>query len=126
MAWLSSFLVGAGLSQRRARQIMIGLVLVALIIGLWIAKLIYDRRVIAAHDAGNVAAQAQADRAADGAAATRRRADDSRLQAEAATLERITNNEVDAQDLLAARRAYYDCVRLQQQARAADRFTPAC
>lgn len=75
------------------------------------------------NDDGQAVATAQADRAADAAAATRRRADDARLSAEADALERITEN---AADPLAARRAYHVCVRLQQQARAAGRLTPAC
>ncbi|RSU57214.1 hypothetical protein [Sphingobium yanoikuyae] len=125
MAWLTSFLVSAGLSDRRARQLAIGLVLILLIIGVWIAKLIYDRRVIANHEAGSAAVQAQADRAADAAAATVRRTDDARLQAEAEALEKVTENAIKS-DIGAARRAYYDCVRLQQQARSAGRLAPAC
>ncbi len=125
MAWLSSFLIGAGLSERRAKQLAIGLVLVLLVVGLWIAKLLYDRRVIAAHNAGTAAVQAQADRAADAAAATTRRTDDARLQAEAAALEKVTHDAIKT-NIAAARRAYYDCVRLQQQARSAGRLAPAC
>jgi hypothetical protein len=74
-------------------------------------------------DDGQAVATVQADRAADAAAATRRRSDDARLAEEAAALERITENEADP---VAARRAYLVCVRLQQQARAAGNLTPAC
>ncbi|WP_303763476.1 hypothetical protein [Sphingobium yanoikuyae] len=125
MAWLTSFLAGAGLSERRARQLAIGLVLVLLILGLWVAKLLYDRRVIAAHDAGSAAVQARADRAADAAAAATRRTDDARLKAEADALQKVTDNAIKS-DIGAARRAYYDCARLQQQARSAGRLAPAC
>lgn len=125
MAWLTAFLAANGLSQRRARQLSIGLLILIGIAALWALVAWRDARLVAAHDAGKVATTAQADRAADAAAATRRRADDTRLQAEAAALEKVTT-DVPSSDPRAARRAYYDCVRVQQQARDAGRLTPAC
>jgi C4-dicarboxylate-specific signal transduction histidine kinase len=126
MGWIASWFVTAGLSQRRARQLAFGLLALLLLIGLWLGKLLYDRALITRHDAVAAAVQATADRAADASAATRRRTDDARLEAEADALERITDNEMVAADPLAARRRFYDCVRLQQQARAAGHLTPAC
>lgn len=123
MGRLVTWLIASGLPERRARQLAIGLLVLCLIVALFIGKLLYDRALIARHQASDVAIQAQADRAADTAAATQRRTDDARLSAEADALERITEN---AADPLAARRAYHLCVRLQQQARASGRLTPAC
>ncbi|EQB32027.1 hypothetical protein [Sphingobium ummariense] len=124
---IAAWFMSAGLPQRRARQLAVGLLIIAAILLLWLGKALYDRAVIRRHETGQAAATAQADRAADAKAATQRRADDARLEAEADALERITDNEVDATvDPLAARRAYYSCVRLQQQARARGDVTPAC
>lgn len=126
---IAAWLAGAGLSQRTARQIAITILIAIAIVALWIALAWRDARMVAAHDAGKAAAQAQADRAADAGAATRRRADDARLEAEADALERITENVSTAQiplDPRDQRRAYYACIRVQQQARAAGRLAPAC
>lgn len=126
MAWIVAWFASAGLSERRARQMAIGLIAVLVVAALLLGKLAYDRALIARHDSAATADQLRADRAADAEAATRRRADDARLEAEADALERITDNEMVAADPLAARRLYYDCIRLQQQARAAGQLTPAC
>lgn len=126
MAWIVAWFASAGLSERRARQMAIGLIAVLIVAALLLGKLAYDRALIARHDSAATADQLRADRAADAKAATRRRADDARLEAEAGALERITDNEMVAADPLAARRLYYDCIRLQQQARAAGQLTPAC
>lgn len=129
MGWIASFFIRAGLPVRRARQLAIGLLIALAIAGLWIAKLAYDRRVIATHDAASAVTQSRADRAADAQAATRRRTDDARLEAEADALEKVTEDAMHdaiSADPRAQRRAYYDCIRLQQQARAGGHLTPAC
>lgn len=123
---IAAWFMSAGLAERRARQLAVGLLIILAIVLLWLGKTLYDRAVIRRHETGQATATAQADRAADAQAATQRRTDDSRLEAEADALERITANEVDATDPMAARRAYYACVRLQQQARARGDITPAC
>jgi hypothetical protein len=129
MGWIAAFFIRAGLPARRARQLAIGLLIMLAMVGLLIGKLAYDRRVVANYDARTVAVQARADRAADATAATRRRSDDARLEAEADALEKVTedatHNAISA-DPRAQRRAYYDCIRLQQQARAAGHLTPTC
>ena len=125
LAPVISFFVSAGLSQRRARQLAVGLICLLVLLALWLAKLAYDRSVISRHDAGQAAATAQADRAADAQAATQRRADDTRLSAEAAALEKVTEN-VSSADPRTARRAYYECIRVQQAARKLGGITPAC
>ena len=125
LAPVISFFVSAGLSERRSRRLAIGLIALLVLLGLWLAKLAYDRSVISRHDAGQVAATAQADRAADAQAATQRRADDTRLSAEADALEKVTEN-VSSADPRTARRAYYECIRVQQAARELGGLTPAC
>lgn len=122
---ITGFLVSAGLSERRARQLAVGLVILLVLLALWIAKLIYDRTLIAQHDANQAIETVTADRAADAQAATERRTDDARLEAEADALEKVTEN-VSINDPRAARRAFYECVRLQQEARKLGRLTPAC
>lgn len=122
-ALLARIAAAIGLPGRLGRVLLILLMTLLLIGGLWLVVVRHDRALIARHEAAGAAVQAQADRAADAVAATRRRDDDARLEAEADALERTTT---DATDTLAARRAYYDCIRLQQQARAAGRLTPAC
>lgn len=122
-AWLAS----AGLPPRMSRWVAIGVLVAVLMVGLWAALSWRDSRLVARHEADAVAAQARADRAADADAATRRRSDDARLEAEADALERITENvSIDPRDPRAQRRAYYECIRVQQQARAAGRLAPAC
>ena len=125
MGVLVTWLVSAGLSERWARKAAIALLIAAAILLLWLGKLAYDRALVTRHDATQAAETATADRAADAKAATQRRADDARLQAEAAELEKVTHNAAST-DPLGPRRAYYDCVRLQQQARELGRLTPAC
>lgn len=90
---------------------------------LWGLKALYDHNVIAAHDARQEAATTKADRAADANAATERRADDNRLQSEAAELGKVTNDAQNDRDRRVARQR---CIRLQQSARAAGRQSPAC
>ncbi|MFB0874589.1 MULTISPECIES: hypothetical protein [unclassified Sphingobium] len=124
MGWLVALLARSGLPQRHARVIAIGVLVATLMLALWLALAIRDRRVIARHEAGAAVAQARADRAADAQAATRRRSDDARLEAEADALEKVTDNAID--DPRGARRAYYECLRVQQQARRAGHLTPAC
>lgn len=128
MSWLVAFLVRSGLPQRHARWLAIGVLIAALMLALWLALTIRDRRMIARHEAGAAVAQARADRAADAKAATRRRSDDARLEAEADALEKVTDNAID--DPRGARRAYYECIRVQQQARSSGgsggHLTPAC
>ncbi len=124
---LAPLLAGIGVPTRIARILTIGALVLLAVGALWAALAIHDARTIARHEAGNALDQARADRAADAGAATRRRTDDARLEAEAKALERIADNEMDAKaDPMAARRAYYACIRVQQQARAAGRFAPAC
>jgi hypothetical protein len=123
---LAQLFAGIGVPARMTRLLAIGALVVLAFVALWIALSIHDRRVVAEHEAAAAAEATTADRAADAQAATRRRTDDARLEAEADALEEVTENEMDAADPLAARRAYYDCVRVQQQARAAGRLSPAC
>lgn len=122
---IAAHFVSAGLSERRARQLSIGLIIMVGLLALWLAKLAYDRSLISHHDASQAAETARADRVADAKAATQRRTDDARLEAEADALEKVTEN-VSIADPRAARRAYYECVRMQQSARELGRLTPAC
>lgn len=125
LAPIARLLVTAGLSEKRARQLAIGLLILLAIVGIWIVKAAYDAALIDRHDAGRALETERADRAADAQAATLRRADDARLEAEADALEKVTENASIA-DPRAARRAFYECVRLQQAARELGRLTPAC
>ncbi|MGE4321731.1 MAG: hypothetical protein AB7E60_01725 [Sphingobium sp.] len=121
---LAQLLAAGGLTGQRSRWLAVGVIIAIAIVALWVALTLHDRRVIARHDADAAVAGARADRAADAAAAATRRSDDARLQAEADALEKVTDNALA--DPLAARSAYYACIRMQQQARAAGHITPAC
>lgn len=100
--------------------LVLGLLVLA---ALWGGKCVYDRKVIATHDARQTAATAVADKHADDHAADQRRVDDARLTNESTELQRSTNN---AQTNLDRRLAFQRCLRLQQSARAAKRQPPAC
>lgn len=124
MGWIASLLAAQGLPDRWARRIAIGFVIALVIIALWIGKIAWERSVIARHDGAVALDQARDDRAADAGAATARRSDDARIAHEKSALEKVTAHAPD--DAGAARRAYYECVRLQQQARRDGRVPPAC
>ncbi|HEX7821063.1 MAG TPA: hypothetical protein VF463_10640 [Sphingobium sp.] len=122
---IARFLIAQGMPERRARQLAIGVLIVAVLIALWGAKRAYDGSVIERHDRGQAVEVERADRAADAGAAVQRRTDDARLHAEVAALEKVTDN-ASLHDPVAARRAYYQCVRVQQDARKLGRLTPPC
>lgn len=124
MGWIASFLAANGLPDRWARGIAIGFLIALVIMALWIGKIAWERSVIARHDNAVALEQAREDRAADAGAAAARRRDDARLATEKSALEKVTAHASD--DAGAARRAYYECVRLQQQARRDGRVPPAC
>jgi hypothetical protein len=125
IAALARFAVSLGVPQSLARIAAILTVILVVVAALLLAKAAYDSRLIAGHDTAVAAQDATDARIADGNAATRRRSDDARLDAEADALQKVTDN-APAADPLAARRAYYDCIRVQQDARAAGKLTPAC
>lgn len=124
MTWIATLALRLGIPERAARIALIALAVAILIAALGIAKCRYDRTLISGHDAARDVSLAEGARAADGNAAETRRADDARLSTESVQL-----NEVIAHAPLApvsdARRAYYDCLRLQQAARASGRPAPA-
>jgi hypothetical protein len=87
-------------------------------------KALYDHSVIKSHDAKQDAANSKADRKADTKAADQRRVDDARVTTETQEV----NNAISQAKRSGAdpRAAYYECVRLQQSARAAKRVVPTC
>lgn len=115
-----SFLVGlalkVGVPQRFAKVAVIVSLFVLAVGAFALLKSCYDSSVIEEHDAERTAEIAKADLKATEKAGEERRADDSRAVAEGQQIkEAITNagpNPIDR------RRAYYDCVKLQQAARA--------
>jgi hypothetical protein len=116
--WLARLGLPAGVGW--AAALLAGLLLLAL------ATCARDRRLIANHDALRDAALAEAARAADARAATARRADDGRLANETTQLNEVLAHAPSADPPSAARRAFYECVRMQQAARAAGAPAPAC
>jgi uncharacterized protein YpuA (DUF1002 family) len=109
-------ILGRVIGPKASKAIVIaGLVLAALAL-FFIAKGLYDRSLIEGHTAEQRAEAAEADLKATEKAGEERRVDDSRLAAEGQQIkEAITNAGPSQAD---RRRAYYDCVKLQQSARA--------
>ncbi|HWL47765.1 MAG TPA: hypothetical protein VNQ31_08620 [Sphingomonadaceae bacterium] len=121
--WLARVERTLGAAGGVAAAVAVALVVAALLV---LATRARDRRLIASHDALRDAALAEAARAADASAAAARRADDGRLANETIQLNEALADAPSADPPSAARRAYYDCVRLQQAARAAGAPAPAC
>jgi hypothetical protein len=122
---LASLLAGAGVAQRFARPLAIGSLAIAAIALLATGKCAYDRSIVSALDDRRDAELAGPARRADDQAATERRAEDSRTVQEVQQIEKVIKDAPHA-PLSDARRDYYRCVRLQQQARAAGDPPPAC
>ena len=125
---MPAFLIGlalkAGIPARFAKIAVIGSLIVLLVVGLGVAKCAYDRSIIKAHDAERDAATAKADRKADAQSAEERRADDTRLAHETNEVKEAVNEaRVEGRD---PRAAYYECVKLQQSARALGKPPPDC
>jgi hypothetical protein len=87
------------------------------------AKAIYDRTIIKNHDTAQQLKQERVDHKADNQAAEQRRADDAREAQERRQLEEASKNGQTPTD---RRRAFYRCLRLQQQARDSGKPSPAC
>lgn len=124
IAFLIAKLVARGVAPRFAPPLlaMIGAaLLVAALLG---GKCAYDRSVIKAHDATRDAAIAKADRKADAKSAEERRADDARASTETAEIKEAIDEA--GPDPAARRPAYYECVRLQQAARAGNQPPANC
>lgn len=115
MTWLIGLALKAGVPQRFAKAVTIG-VLILLAVGLFFgAKALYDRSVIEDYTSGLGEKVAKEDRKADAKSAEERRVDDARLAAEDQEIkEAITNAGSNPYD---RRTAYYECVRKQQAAR---------
>lgn len=125
MTWLAALAMKAGIPERFARAAIIALGVLLLILAAGIAKCRYDRALIATHDAARDLELSEGARAADANAAETRRADDARLSTESIQLNEVVTHAEPA-PLSDARRRYYDCLRVQQAARAAGRPAPAC
>lgn len=121
---LISLITGLGVPAQLVKPLL-AVIGALLILGvLWGGKCAYDHHVIAAHDAKQAAATANADKAADDHAGDQRVIDATREQNEATQAQEAINeakrNGADP------RRAYYDCVRKQQSARRAGQPSPDC
>ncbi len=128
IAWLARILIARNPVMTLAyarRLVTIALVVIGVLvagIGGCVAKRAYDRSVVEdARQTDNAEAAAGAAKA-DANAADRRLDDAVRSEVERRELEEVTN----VPNVNDARRAYYRCVRLQQQAREAGRPAPAC
>lgn len=126
---LAGWLVKRGMDSDAARPIAWAVAIfgaaIALIaaVALWIR--LHDRAVVSKDRALIEAAAQSAGRAADARAADARDADRARAAAEADQLRKVTNNAPQA-SLDDARRAYYRCLRIQQQARDSGGSPAAC
>lgn len=124
-AWLASNLLGKSVTDKVAKLIGIGALVLGLAVLAGIAVAIHDHRVIQNHDLKQAASNAVADRKADTKAADQRRDDDSRLSTEEAQL-KGTNDATKSQTPAERRLARQRCIRLQQAARASGSVAPAC
>jgi heme exporter protein D len=121
---LVAMLVGWGVPAKLAKPLLYAVGALLLLLAVFAAVKLHDRRVIAQHQAQQDASNAKADRKADQQVAEQRRADDARQTNETQEI----NNAVSEAKRTGAdpRAAYYHCVQLQQAARAAKRVVPAC
>ena len=119
-----SLLIGWGVPAKLAKPLLYGVGVLLLLLAIFAAVKLHDRRVVAQHQAAQDASNAKADRKADQQAGEQRRADDARQTNETQEI----NNAVSEAKRTGAdpRAAYYHCVELQQAARAAKRVVPAC
>lgn len=132
IAALTAKLLALGVPARLARPLLMagGIIIAAIVIiliwSIWLAR--HDAAVVRQHEAASNAAVAEAARKADAELAETRRSDDARTHEENAELKRTINAHDPAQSapISAARRAFIECVRLQQSARQAGRAAPAC
>jgi hypothetical protein len=109
---------------RFAAPLVYGALILFAALSLWGLKPCYDSSVIEnARQADNAEALRLKARADEKAAQTRGR-DQARAQTEAEQLKETVDEAVEqGRD---PRAAYYECIRMQQSARAANRATPAC
>ncbi|MBA3670248.1 MAG: hypothetical protein H0W71_09360 [Sphingomonas sp.] len=109
-------LIALGCPPALAKPLMVAVAALALLGAVAGIKGCYDRRVVSHHNAKVEAATAKADRKADSHAAETRIADQARANAESTQISEALHEA--GTDPIARRRAYYDCVRKFQSARA--------
>lgn len=124
MTWLIGLALKAGIPARFAKWAVIAALFVGVAALLGIGKCAYDKSIIERHNARVEAAIAKADRKADAKAAEERRADDARAVTESQEITEAINEA--GSDPAARRRAYYECVRLQQAARRGNKPPADC
>lgn len=123
--WLTRIALGLGLPRGLATVVAWAAILMVGALLLMLATCVHDQRLIARHDALRDAALSEAARTADAHAAAARRADDGRLASETIQLNEVLAH-VPSDMPGAARRRFYECIGLQQGARAAGAPAPAC
>lgn len=127
MTWLFAFLMRRGASVKVARWLTYAITILGAVLLLWglgAAWLhFHDKRVRADDRASTAIEVLKGDVKANEKAAETRRDDDARLSTETRELEKATAN---ANDPAIARQRYYDCVRVQQDARARGIPSPTC
>ena len=129
IAFLATFFLNRGASPKNARGYAWAILIVGAVLLLWGAKAMYDHSVIANHDAKTEASAAKADRAADQKAAVQEQKDNQRRDFETDQLMKAIDNapkDPAVPDALEQRRAFYRCLRLQQDARANGLKPPTC
>lgn len=122
--FLLNLVGGLGIPPQFRKAFLIGVGALLLLIAIFAAVKIHDHNVVKAHQAAQDAVNAKADRKADAKAADTRRADDARLTNETQEVNHAV--EKAGNDPAARRRAYYECVRAQQSARAKRQQPPTC
>jgi len=128
LTMLSRLAAGLGVPEAYARLVVIIAAITLTIAALTVTKCSYDRSIIAAHDPQRDAHLAEGARPAYPNPAVARQADDARLSTETVSLNEVIAHAAPPEPvpLSDARRRYYDCIGLQQAARAAGRPAPAC
>jgi hypothetical protein len=124
VTWLIGLALKAGIPLRFAKGAVIGILIVALVVGLGVGKCAYDKSIIEEHDAEREATIAKDDKKADNNAAVQRRVDDARVTSEKEEIkDAIAEAQATGSD---PRAAYYHCIALQQQARKRGQPSPNC
>jgi mannitol-specific phosphotransferase system IIBC component len=117
-------LVPAFVPERFRKAAAIAAIVLAGLAAFFLAKHLYDRSVIKAHDNEQAARVAKADKKADNKAADERRVDDARVADEKQEIkDAIEGAKATGGD---GRAAYYHCVELQQRARRERKPSPDC
>lgn len=124
MGSIIAWLIAKGVSQKLARPLAYGGLILILLAAFSVAKCSYDRSVIEKHGAREEAKQSKRERKADDNLNQQKRQDEQAAEERKREIDDATSNLPDQAP--SARQRSRACIELQRQAKAAGRNPPAC